>query len=399
MLLQLQDGPRASFWQIHPLTNIGSNRIALEQQLTLTNQRLEVPPQAAQQAQERLAEVEQQQEQRQQQLEELQREYQAHHWPERPTGRLAQTRQRFQTLVKRCGRCCRAYAQAQSRLAKTMARREQQQAEFTLLSQRLMRFEQDNATNPEPVEAEFRLDAGFGTYENMALLIEMGYEVYTKPYSHRLVAYLQQQVGEQTPWVRVGANAELVVWPQWHLQGCPYPLDVALERFYTGNTLKHSVLCHFGSDPLTEHAPAWFKEYNGRHTIEAGIKESKQVFYLHHLRVRSEPAIYLQECFVIFAANFIRWASHWLAGQNHGTPDALNVRQMGIKQQVQVAAHVSAQVIRKTEVRLLRFSEHSALAGQVLRVARNYPSPPQEPESCGLMPLFVESHLIAQPLG
>jgi hypothetical protein len=46
-----------------------------------------------------------------------------------------------------------------------------------------------------------------------------------------------------------------------------------------------------------------------RQTIEAGIKESKQVFYLHHIKVRSEPAIYLQECFVVFAANFIRWAS------------------------------------------------------------------------------------------
>lgn len=53
----------------------------------------------------------------------------------------------------------------------------------------------------------------------------------------------------------------------------------------------------------------WFQQYNGRQTIEAGIKESKQVFYLHHLKVRAEPAIYLQEAFVLFTANFIRWAA------------------------------------------------------------------------------------------
>jgi hypothetical protein len=43
------------------------------------------------------------------------------------------------------------------------------------------------------------------------------------------------------------------------------------------------------------------------------MKESKQVFYLHHLTVRSEPAISLQEALVLFASNFIRWASRLFA--------------------------------------------------------------------------------------
>ena len=102
-----------------------------------------------------------------------------------------------------------------------------------------------------------------------------------------------------------------MAWPTLQLKHCPYPLDVALERFYTGKTLKHSALFHFGALSLTEHLPGWFEQYNGRQTVEARIKESKQVFYLHHLKVRSEPAISLQEAFVLFAANFIRWASHW----------------------------------------------------------------------------------------
>jgi hypothetical protein len=279
-----------------------------------------------------------------------------------------------------------------------MARREGQQAELSMLKQRLTRFEQDNAINPEPVAAEFRLDAGFGTYENVALLIEMGYEVYTKPHSHRVVAYLQQLVDEQTAWVRVGANAELVAWTGRQIKGCPYPLDMALERFYTGQTRKHSALFHFGSGPVTQDLSGWFAHYNGRQTIEAGIKESKQVFHLHHIKVRSEPAIYLQECFVVFAANFIRWASHWLADQAQPDENALNVGQLGVKRQVQVAAHVSAQVIRSSEGRLLRFSEHSAFAGKVLRLPGGGSPPHDRSKFWFLMPFFIKSHLIAQPL-
>ncbi len=128
---------------------------------------------------------------------------------------------------------------------------------------------------------------------------------------------------------------------------------------------------------MTEHLSGWFQQYNGRQTIEAGIKESKQVFYLHHLKVRSEPAIALQEAFVLFAANFIRWASHWLEAQAQPAANALNVQKLGVKRQVQVAAHVSAQVIRDSGGRLLKFSEQSAFAGQVLRVASDHPSPPQ----------------------
>jgi len=47
--------------------------------------------------------------------------------------------------------------------------------------------------NLAPVAAEFRLDAGFGTYDNVALLIEMGYKVYTKAHNHRLVTFLKDQ--------------------------------------------------------------------------------------------------------------------------------------------------------------------------------------------------------------
>ena len=342
---------------------------AFEHLVTQTGERLERQQQAVQQAKAQLAETEQQVREHQKQVDALEQDYQTRQRKERPTSRLAQVRQRLQAVVKRSANRTSACKQAQRRLDKTTAQWSHQQAELAALYQRLLRFEQDNAANAEPVEAEFRLDAGFGTYENVALLIEMGYDLYTKPHSHKVVASLKRQVDDSTAWTRVGANAELVAWPRLHLKHCPYALDVALERFYTGNTLKYSALFHFGTQPVTEQLPGWFEQYNGRQTIEAGIKESKQVFYLHHLKVRSEPAIYLQEAFVLFAANFIRWAAHWLEGQAHPAENTLNVRKLGVKRQVRVAAHVSAQVIQDSGGKLLKFSEQSAFAGQLLRVA------------------------------
>jgi hypothetical protein len=342
-----------------------------EEQLAETKQRQMAQEQTLQQAQERLAEAKKLHQERQVELDQQQQVYQERQRQERPTSRLALARKRSQAAAKRVQSRQKTWKEAQKRLDKISAQWKRQADELSVLYQRLKRFQQENAANPQPLLIEFRLDAGFGSYENVALLIEMGYEVYTKPHSHQVTTYLKKQVSDQTTWTRVGANAELVAWQDKQLKRCPYPLDVALERFYTGKNLKYSALFHFGLDRVTEDLPGWFKEYNRRQTIEAGIKETKQVFYLHHIKVRSEPAIFLQECLVLFAANFIRWAAHWLAEHAVPAKNALDIHNLGIKRQVQVAAHVSAQVIRSSEGRMLRFSRQSAFAGKVIQLPRD----------------------------
>lgn len=336
--------------------------------LETVEERLKTQRKAVENAQERLKQAQLQAEERNQELETIQQVYLAHKRPERPTSRLALLHKRVQAALKRQESRKKTLDVAQRKLDKTQTRTQLLLKEINALRQRLERFKQENLTNQQPIEAEFRLDAGFGTYENIALLVEMGYEVYTKPHNHKVTQVLRSKVNETTAWTRVGANAEMVAWPNLKLKSCPYPLDVALERFYTGRALKHSALCHFGHDPVTQDLPAWFNHYNGRQTIEAGIKESKQVFYLHRIKVRSEPAIFLQERMALFAANFIRWAAHWLADQPQPQQNALDIRKMGVKRQVQVGAHVSAQVIRNSEGMLLKFSEHSAFAGKVLNL-------------------------------
>lgn len=353
-------------------TDLLQQRIqAVEQQVTETKQRQEAQAQALQQTKDRLLEGEKLEQERQTEFSHQGKIYQEQGRIERPTSRLAQTRDRAKAATKRLQSRQTAWKEAQKRLDKTNLHWKQQMDELSGLYQRLKRFEQENSTNTQPLEAIFRLDAGFGSYENVALLIEMGYEIYTKPHSHHVVNFLRRQVDEKATWTRVGANAELVAWHNFAFDKCPYALDVGLERFYTGKKLKHSALFHFGADPVTQDLPGWFKQYNGRQIIEAGIKESKQVFYLHHIKVRSEPAIFLQESFVLFAANFIRWASHWLAEHTKPEKNSLDVRKLGVKRQVQVAANVSAQVIRNSEGRLLKFSRQSVFAGRILKIAHD----------------------------
>lgn len=273
---------------------------------------------------------------------------------------------RIPVLERRGVRREKAIQLAMKKLGKTQTWLNTHLEQENALRQRLQQFERENAENPQPLEACFRLDAGFGTYDNIALLIEMGYEVYVKLHNHKIVGMLKKRVTSDMAWVRVGNNAEMVAWSGMQLPHCPYPLDIALERFYTGQTQKHSALAHFGETSVTNDLPAWFGQYNARQTIEAGIKEAKQVFYLHRLKVRSEPAIYLQEAMTIFAANFIRWATIWINQHAEQNEHTLPLVKMGIKKQVQVAAHTSATVIQNSEGMLLKFSPVSAFAGKQL---------------------------------
>jgi hypothetical protein len=170
---------------------------------------------------------------------------------------------------------------------------------------------------------------------------------------------------------------------------------VGLERFHTGDEkLMHRALAYFGKASVAEDLPTWFGQYNGRQTIETGIKETKQVFYLHRLKVRSEPAIYLQEAMTIFAANFDRLATVWIEQNSEPNENQLQIGKMGIKRQVQVAAHTSAKVIQNSEGTVLRFSSASAFAGkQLFFQAKN-----SSPRPNYLLSLVTILALIAQRL-
>ena len=328
---------------------------------------------ALEQAQARLVETRQQHAQQQVALLELEAHYRERQRPERPYSALSKARNRSDRLERRQERLKQRIPMLEKQLRHRQQQSLGQQAEVHRLQKRLEQFEQENRTNLYPIQADFRLDAGFGTRENVALSIEMGYETYTKPYSDWLTPRLKRRVIPQTLWTRVGGNAEMVAWKTERFPDFPYPMDVALERFYTGQTLRYGTLIHFGHDPVTTDLVGWFHRYNARQLIEAGIKEGKNVFAMHHLKVRSIAAIFLQEQLAVFAANFVRWAARWLTEQCPQLPSGWqNGASPKVKEQVQVGAHTSAWVDWQDHGCLLRFTDHSLFAGRSLSVKKQW---------------------------
>jgi len=303
----------------------------------------------------------------------------------RPHSRLAQNQARLASCQKRQKRRETTVKQAERRFMRHQKDQQDWQNEVDHLRQRLKQFEEDNLTNTTPIQAIFRLDAGFGTVENIALLIEMGYEVYSKPHGNWLTSRLEHWTDEHTCWKRVGHNAEMVAWPTVTLPDFPYPLDLALERFHTGEQVRLGGLIHFGQDPVTSDPTVWFGSYNQRQTIEAGNKEEKTVFALHHLKTRSRSGILLQDHFVAFAANFVRWATLWLTQDCGNVPEGwLDPTHPQVKAQVKIGAQSLAWVSWYEQGCMLRFEDHSVFAGRSLKIKKFWTFQPVLPfaKSC-----------------
>lgn len=322
-------------------------------------------------------EVQAQQVELAQNLAELEKDYQERNCPERPNSQLARVRQRVEVWRLRLERCEQTVQRSKDRLAKQQARLADWESQKTYLSLRLKRFQAENDANHHPMSAIFRLDAGFGNSENLALLIEMGYEIYSKPYGNWLSGTLaQMSATRNSDWEKVGKNAEMIAWKVAQLQDFPYPLDLGYERFWQGTDQSHpklaySGMIHFGPRNVTADLPGWFHDYNARQTIEAANKESKQVFEVHHIKVRSQPAMRLQEHFALFAANFVRIAAVWLANQCPQVPDGWKEStHPAVKEQVKVGAHSFARIEWFGSDCLLRFAQRSIYAGRSLFVRR-----------------------------
>jgi len=358
---------------------------AMQPQREHWRQKAEQAQQTLQHAQAALEASQHQLEATQQALQELQEAYGQQGRPERPSSQLAKVRHQVQVYQRQIVHRTDKLAPTQRGMEHWLDNLHHWEQEIEQLRKRLERFEADNQANPAPLCAVFRLDSGFGTQENIALLIEMGYEVYSKPYANWLSAWIQEQTERTNTWQRVGDNAEMVAWPGVKFKDFPYRLDVGVERFWVGKTIKLTGMLHFGVDPVTQDLPGWFHYYNARQTIEAANREAKQVFEVHHLKVRAQPALQLQEQFALFAANFIRFASVWLADQCPQVPDGWKEStHPQVKQQVKVGAQTSAYVSWNGQDCLLRFTLHSVFAGRSLQVRRSWDFQPVLPmmKSC-----------------
>lgn len=211
----------------------------------------------------------------QEQLEAAEQAYQQQNRAIKPFSQPGKLRSRLGTLQRQIERLEKKIPDLDEQLAYRHKHLMHALAEENELQQRLKQYEQDNATNPFPVQVVFRIDAGFGTADNIAWLIEMGYDLYTRPYGDWLKPRLKRLAENLTTWTRVGNNAEMIVWQEMQLEDFPYPLNIGLERFYTGATQRYSAMLHFGADPVTTDPEGWFTFYNaGKRWKQASRKGS-----------------------------------------------------------------------------------------------------------------------------
>jgi hypothetical protein len=294
---------------------------------------------------------------------------------------LTRAKRKVATYTKRLLRCQETLGVAERRLSRYEAQYNEAKALVDRLQTHYQQLLADNEANPNPIRATFRLDGGFASRENIDWLIEMGYDIYTRGRSTTVRDALSDAVTPETNWGRVGGNASLTAWANTTVDDYfAYPMNVALANYQTGNSIRRAVLLHYGRTDVVTDLAGWFHMYNGRQTIEAGIKEGKNVFQMHHLKVRSPQALLLQEHMACFAANFVRFAAHWLASESKSTM----IPTKSVKQMVQVGAHTSAWVCRQGDVWLLRFTEQSCYAGHSLRIGRGVIQLP--------LPLFKDVH-------
>ncbi len=310
-------------------------------------------------------------------LAKLEADYQAQQRLERPNSNLAQVRQRTEVYEKRLNHNQQNVTQAQNRFKQKQERWVEWKAETAAIMRRCQSFQDENAANANPIQAILRLDAGFGDHRNLALLIEMGYEIYTKPFGNWLSGKLSQMsIDRELSWQKVSQNAEFLAWKAVQLEDFPYPLDLGYERFWQRQAngqskLAFSVLVHFGPQDVCADLRGWFHSYNARQSIEAANKEVRQVFEVQHIKVRSLPAMRLQEYFALFAANFVRFAALWLANQCPQTPDGWQVSHCPrVKEQVKVGAHSPARLEWFGKECLVRFTDRSVYAGRSFLLKR-----------------------------
>ncbi len=283
----------------------------------------------------------------------------------------------------------------QRREERTLARlerwRKQQAAlrrQVEALTQRVAELSAENQALPTAVRIIIRLDAGFSTDANLAWLIEMGYTVLTKAHSGHTTRRLQRTVEPEAVWTKVGANAEgLALGPQGVGEGRAR-LEALQVRYALPEGWRYTTLLYYDEGPPPA-AKAWFEQYNGRQTLEAGIKENKGVFTMRRPLVRSPVGMQLQEAFALFAANFVRWAAVWVQSQVRHVPPAMSKALREVKTLIRVLAHSRAQMVVSETGCGLVFDGDSPFAGAVL-VIRG------DPVYQTVLPLFTVREIAPQ---
>ncbi|MGH2461820.1 MAG: transposase, partial [Chloroflexota bacterium] len=193
--------------------------------------------------------------------------------------------------------------------------REKLQAAILELQTRRDALAAENAANPNPRRIILRMDGGFGHAAKLAWLDEQGYDFVARVHHHRVPERLRLEEGLK--WEKVSKNGFLAESKETSLGECPYPLRLFVCTQWWGDARPERWSSLVATPSLT--AKNWSTRrvgvfYNGRQTIEAGIKEGKGLFASRPLPTRHQDGIAFDEALVLFAQNLVRWFRRQLLG-------------------------------------------------------------------------------------
>jgi hypothetical protein len=236
----------------------------------------------------------------------------------------------------------------------------------------------DNAANPNPVSIRILLDGGFSGGEDLAYLIEMGYDLLTVGKGKSAVAFRQEMPPEPT-WIEATPHVQLWEGPPALVGECPYPLRRILQHWHAGEKERDSLFLQY--PVASTRSPAQvFADYHQRQHAEAGIKQGKGVFGGRGLRIRSAAGLELLNQFAfVFWPNFVHWATDWLEPRVRQNNTAFDAALRTVKTQVRVGAQTSATLVRAPGSRVLIFSSEGPYADVHLQLDGVYAFQPHLP--------------------
>ena len=217
------------------------------------------------------------------------------------------------------------------------------------LEKRRVTFEAENRANPTARRIVLRVDGGFGTAEHFADLYERGYSVIARVHSPHIAHCLQRET--DLHWDKISKNGFIAASVRTQLGDCSYPLRLFACKQWWGDNRPERWSALATTPDLD--APNWSARrvgvfYNGRQTMEAGIKESKGIFASRHLPTRHHAGIALYQELVLFAQNFLRWFRRQVLGNT-------DLAAAGIKELVHIGANSRAVVARANTGLILTF--------------------------------------------
>jgi hypothetical protein len=284
---------------------------------------------------------------------------------ERPHSHLAKARRQLDSAQKRQGRLGRALQTNARRLARLERDLTNLLAHQAQLAEWLAELESDNATLLNPLSVVLRVDAGFSSDDNLAWLIEMGYVVYTKVHNGQTTDKLRRRLAATATWQRVGRNAEAVYLPRQPIAKCAYAWEALLVRYHLPAGVHYTTLLYYGDTPPPPDLKTWFTRYNARQTVEAGIKEGKNVFPMRRPWVRSPFGLHVQEQFSRFAANFVRWAARWATHMVRQANRLMKEALTEVKTLVRVLTRCRARLVVNRLGRVLLLEAQGPFAGSM----------------------------------